>query len=89
VAARVANRRPWNDPEKATISGFPAHLRANLKAASFASAPELQKNTRSANERATSSAASRSAPSVRYRFETWINPEPSPRSIAPRSTGWL
>src|SRR2546427_587523 len=70
VAASVANRRPWKLPLKATISLFPDHLRANLNAASFASAPELQKKTRSANDRATSSSASRSAGAVRYRFET-------------------
>src|SRR6266571_4853212 len=50
VAASDANRRPWNPPLNATIPGFPDHLRANLKAASFASAPELQKNTWSAHE---------------------------------------
>src|SRR5687767_10353844 len=56
VAASVANRRPWNAPRKATISCFTsptvrAHRRANLNAPSFTSAPELQKNTLSANER--------------------------------------
>src|SRR2546422_1449374 len=51
VAASEANSRPWNEPVKATISDFPDHLRANLNAASFASAPELQKNTRLANDR--------------------------------------
>ena len=70
VAASEANSRPWNEPVKATISDFPDHLRANLNAASFASAPELQKNTRLANDRATSSSASRSPGSVRYRLET-------------------
>ena len=87
VAASVANSRPWNEPENATISGLPDHLRTNLNAASLASAPELQKNTRSAKERATSSSASRSPASVRYRFETWIRPDASARSIAPRMTG--
>ena len=65
VAASDANNRPWNAPLNATISVFPDHLRANLNAASFASAPELQKKTRSAKERATSSSASRSPGSVR------------------------
>src|SRR5437660_1053340 len=89
VAASVAKRRPWKLPLKATISLFPDHLRANLNAASFASAPELQKNTRSANDRATSSSASRSAGSVRYRFEMWMSPVPSACSTAWRTTGWL
>ena len=89
VAASVAKRRPWKLPVKATISLFPDHLRANLNAASFASAPELQKNTRSAKDRATSSSASRSAGSVRYRFETWISPVASACSTASRTTGWL
>ena len=42
-----------------------AQRRANLKAPSFASAPELQKNTFDANERSTSFAASCSPASVR------------------------
>jgi len=56
VAATVANVRPWNELRVATNSTRSeeirsrAYLRATLRAASFASAPEFEKNTRSANE---------------------------------------
>jgi hypothetical protein len=43
--------------------------RANLKAPSFASAPELQKKTRSAKDDATSLSASCSPGAVRKRFD--------------------
>ena len=36
--------RPWKQPSSATTPGLPVALRAYLIAASFASAPELQKN---------------------------------------------
>ena len=36
--------RPWNEPCRATISGFSVDFRAHLIAASTASVPELQKN---------------------------------------------
>ena len=36
--------RPWKPPSSATIRVLPVALRAILSAASFASAPELQKN---------------------------------------------
>ena len=36
--------RPWKPPSSATIRARPVALRATLSAASFASAPELQKN---------------------------------------------
>jgi len=44
VTESAPNVRPWNDPSSATISLRPVALRAHLSAASFASAPELQKN---------------------------------------------
>ena len=56
VAVTVAMVRPWNEFFVATISKRSsdhvsrAYFRAILIAASFASAPELAKNTRSANE---------------------------------------
>jgi hypothetical protein len=61
----VANVRPWKEPVVARISNRPPcaapQRRASFIAASFASAPLLQRNTRSANESRQSSAAS-SAP---------------------------
>ncbi len=47
VACSVARVRPWNDPYTLTTTcrPRPPHLRASLMAHSFASAPELQKNT--------------------------------------------
>jgi len=56
VAATVANVRPWNEFRVATNSTRSeairsrAYFRASLRAASLASAPEFEKNTRSANE---------------------------------------
>src|SRR5439155_4840377 len=47
-----------------------AYRRASLSAASFASAPELQKNTRSANVASTSFFASRSAGSLVIQLDT-------------------
>ena len=44
VAASAPVVRPWKEPSSATIPGLPVALRAYLIAASFASAPELQKN---------------------------------------------
>ena len=56
VAATVAKVRPWNELRVATnstrseeIRSF-AYFRASFSAASLASAPEFEKNTRSANE---------------------------------------
>ena len=74
VAASVPNSRPWNAPRSAMISCFAspcvrAQRRANLNAPSFASAPELQKNTLSANDFSTSAAARRSPGAVAYRFD--------------------
>ena len=44
VTESAPNVRPWNDPSSATIPGLPLALRAYLRPASIASAPELQKN---------------------------------------------
>jgi hypothetical protein len=55
---------------------------------SFASAPELQKNTESAKLASTSRCASRSACGMRYRFEQWINLAACP-AMAETRTGWL
>ena len=66
VAASVASVRPWNAPSKQMKrkrSGLPASniaRRIILIMPSFASAPELQKNTLSANVASTSRCASRS-----------------------------
>ncbi len=64
VAVTVASVRPWNEllrgDDLVAVAGQPcslAYLRASLIAASLASAPELQKNTRSANECSQSSLA--------------------------------
>ena len=43
VTESAPSVRPWNEPSSATISVLPVALRAHLIAASFASAPELQK----------------------------------------------
>src|SRR5216110_1563920 len=75
VAAREAKSRPWKLPRRAMISTFAsvptlrAHRLANLNAPSFASAPELQKNTFDAKERSTNAWASRAAGAVQYRFD--------------------
>ena len=69
VALTLSGLRIWNAPRSATISCFTsptvlAQRRANLKAPSLASAPELQKNTLSAKDRSTSAAARRGAGDV-------------------------
>jgi hypothetical protein len=51
-----------------------AHRAANLNAPSLASAPELQKKARAANECDTSHSASRSPGSVRNRLDTCTSP---------------
>ena len=56
--------RPWKPPSSATIRVRPVALRAILSAASFASAPELQKKARPPGKRSASSPASRSIGSV-------------------------
>ena len=72
--------RPWNEENAQTTSCLPRppNLRASLMAASFDSAPELQKNVwyRDASafpwRRSSSSATATSQPgSVPNRFDTW------------------
>ena len=64
VAVTVASVRPWKPPRIVMMSPRSlapcslAHLRASLIADSLASAPELEKKTRSANEWSQSSLAS-------------------------------
>ena len=65
VAVIAAKVRPWNELSAVMITGVPfapslvrACLRASLIAASFASAPELQKKARSAHDESTSFLAS-------------------------------
>ena len=64
VAVTVARVRPWKPPRIVMMSPRSlapcslAHLRASLIAVSLASAPELEKNTRSAKEWSQSSLAS-------------------------------
>src|SRR5260370_14935 len=78
VAASMARVRPWKAPSKQMMRNFSPRpvsaiaLRIILTMPSLASAPELQKNTLSANEFATSRSARRSAPGMRYRLETCI-----------------
>jgi hypothetical protein len=63
--------RPWNAPSAATTVGRPVR-RAILKAASFASAPLLAKNTRPSRPvNASSRSARRSDGSLATRFEVW------------------
>ena len=50
VAESAPSVRPWKPPSSATIRVRPVALRAILSAASFASAPELQKNACAAFE---------------------------------------
>ena len=73
VTDSAPNVRPWNPPSSATTPGLPVALRAYLTAASIASAPELQKKACAPPKRSESAAASCSAGSVRYRFETCHN----------------
>ena len=46
VAASAPWVRPWNEPSRATTTGFPVAFRAHFSDASIASVPELQKNAR-------------------------------------------
>ncbi len=73
VADRAPYVRPWKAPWKTTTSPRGRALRTSLIAASLASAPELQKNTASPNERAVSRSASRVIGALKYRFETCIS----------------
>jgi hypothetical protein len=70
VAESAPNVRPWNEPSSATTPCLPVALRANFIAASFASAPELQKNAWAPPKRADRRSASPAIGSVQYRFET-------------------
>jgi hypothetical protein len=71
------------------ISRFsgPAQRRANLMAPSLASAPLLQKNTRSANECAVSQLASSAAGAVRNRLDVWMTPPASAPWMAAATSG--
>ena len=63
--------RPWKAPSAATTDGRPVR-RTILKAASFASAPELAKKTRPSRPvRASSRSASRSDGSLATRLDVW------------------
>ena len=79
VAASAPSVRPWKLLWNETISTrsfsprSQACRRASLMAASLASAPELEKNTRSAKEAATRRSASRIEGSLQYRFEAWMS----------------
>ncbi len=78
VAEIIASVRPWNAPSKQIMrnrSGCPVSYwarRTIFTMPSLASAPELQKNTLSANVAATNRSASRSACGTRYRLLVWI-----------------
>ncbi len=84
--------RPWNDPSSATIAGRPVaspRLRASLIAASFASAPELQKKTRASGTGivAANRSASRACGSVAYRLLTMSSVSSCARTAATHA-GW-
>src|SRR5581483_5743143 len=64
VAESEPSVRPWNPPSSAITPGLPVALRAYLSAASFASAPELQKNACAPPKRSDSTDASSRAGSV-------------------------
>jgi hypothetical protein len=90
VIASAPMVRPWKLCSAATITGRPGPCwrRTSLSAASFASVPELQKNTRaSARSRASSFSASRTAGSCTNRLlvcailPTWA-------VTAPTMAGW-
>jgi hypothetical protein len=62
-------------------------LRTSLSAASFASAPELQKNTVEPNERAVSRSASRTIGAFQKRLETCMS-RAACSWIAATTCGW-
>jgi hypothetical protein len=62
-------------------------LRTSFRAASFASAPELQKKTDEPNDRSTSRSASRFIGAFQYRFETCIS-RPACSWTAATTRGW-
>ena len=79
LAEIVARVLPWKAPEKTIIryrSGFPMwlwYLRAVFITPSIASAPELQKKTRSAKLCSHSRSAKRSCSGITYRLEVCHN----------------
>ncbi len=93
VADSIASVRPWKAPSKQMMrvrSACPVAAWARriiLTMPSFASAPELQKNTLSANDASTSRAASRSACGTRYRLDTCIT-RAACSAIAVTRCGW-
>ena len=62
-------------------------LRTSFRAASLASAPELQKNTADPNDRSHSRSASRFIGAFQYRFETCIS-RAACSWIAATTCGW-
>ncbi len=64
VTESAPSVRPWNEPSSATTPLLPVALRAYLSAASFASAPELQKKTVAPPKRSESRPASAAIGSV-------------------------
>src|SRR5690554_4065960 len=78
VADSVASVRPWKLPSITTTTGSETFLalacrRANFKAASFASAPELQKKARSIPDIEQSFSPNLSCQSILNRLEVCIN----------------
>src|SRR3972149_4913657 len=90
VRLSAPNVRPWNDRRAATRPGRPVADRANLRAASTASAPELLRNVRDRGAGTISERAARKP--LRASFRT---PEPTNRrrrawSWRARTTaGWV
>ena len=69
VTASAPVVRPWKLCSSAITPGFPVALRAYFSAASFASAPELQKNACAPPKRSESFRASAGAGSLANRFD--------------------
>ena len=77
VADSVASERPWNAFSMTMIAGSAMprswpYLRATLIAASFASSPELQKNTSSSPVISAMRSAACSCSGIWNRFELWM-----------------
>ena len=77
VAERVASERPWKAFSMTMIAGSAMprswpYLRATLMAASFASSPELQKNTSSRPVISAIRSAACSCSGIRKRLDVWI-----------------
>ena len=64
VTAKAPRVRPWKEPSSAATACLPVALRAYLRAASTASAPELQKKACAPPNRAESRSASSAMGSV-------------------------